>query len=183
MIQNLKRQLAQHQKYRVDLPQFNPSAVLVPLYLKKGEEYLLFTVRNHLVRHHKGEICFPGGRADETDSSLERTALRECEEELGIAPHKIEILGEMDDLITPTFYKISPFVGLLEDIDKIQMNHHEISEVLEIPLKHFLDSKSLEMAYFEYFGESLEFPFYYWNHHRIWGATARILRQLTLMVR
>lgn len=170
--------LSRHKKVKVTLKDFKPSAVLVPLFTKDAEDYLLFTVRNDKVRHHKGEVCFPGGVYDKKDRNLLTTALREVKEELGIKEKDVEILGELDDLITPTFYRITPFVGRIPYPYPLKMSQKEISTTLEIPLNYFMDEKRLHVEHFEYFGESFEIPFYKWKNHSIWGATGRIVRQL-----
>jgi 8-oxo-dGTP pyrophosphatase MutT (NUDIX family) len=182
-VKDLQKILKTRTKHRVELENFRPSAVLVPVFYKSGEEHLLFTVRNEKVRHHKGEVCFPGGAYDPPDKTLEKTALRECEEEIGIPEKTIEVIGEMDDLITPTFYRISPFVGILPYPYSLKINHREIAEVIEIPLSHFKEEKHLRLEYFEYFGENFEIPFYSWKNQTIWGATARIVRQLVELMR
>ncbi|MFO1518516.1 MAG: CoA pyrophosphatase [bacterium] len=179
----LKSLLLSHRKQAVNLKDFRPSAVLLPLFLKENEEHFLFTVRNDQVRHHKGEVCFPGGAYDETDSSLQVTALRECEEEIGIREKDVEILGELDDLITPTFYRITPFVGRIPYPYPLKINHREIAELLEVPVAHFQDEKNLRVEYFDYFGEGFEMPFYKWKQHTIWGATARMVRQFVSLLK
>ncbi len=88
-----------------------PSAVLIPLFKKDNQDTLLFTKRNQIVAHHKGEICFPGGMMDPSDQNLMQTALREAQEEVGINPEAVEILGSLDEIITPSGFHITPFFG------------------------------------------------------------------------
>ena len=89
-----------------------PSAVLVPIYHKQGEYYILFTKRTEDVKNHKGQISFPGGVHQEEDRTLVDTALRESAEEIGLMPNDVEVLGELDDTTTVTSsFIISPFVG------------------------------------------------------------------------
>jgi 8-oxo-dGTP pyrophosphatase MutT (NUDIX family) len=178
----LSQILKAHIKKPITLKDFKASAVLAPLFTKNSEDYLLFTVRNEKVRHHKGEICFPGGVFDPSDHDLLRTALRECEEELGIQKKDIEILGELDDLITPTMYRISPYVGRIPHPYPFEVNPREIAELFEVPLSHFLNEKNLKLKRVEYFGEKVEIPFYEWKHHNIWGATARVVKQLVELI-
>ena len=178
----LRQILCGHAKRKVSLKDFKPSAVLAPLFVREGEDHLLFTVRNERVRHHKGEICFPGGVYDRVDHSLLNTALRECEEELGLKPQDIEILGELDDLITPTYYRITPFVGRIPHPYPLIVNAKEISRTLEVPLSFFLDEKNLKLKDVEYFGEIHQVPLYEWQGNAIWGATGRVVRQLVALV-
>lgn len=175
--------LSAHPKKKVSLKDFKPSAVLAPLFIKEGEETLLFTVRNDRVRHHKGEVCFPGGVYDRSDHNLLNTALRECQEELGLQKQDIEILGELDDLITPTYYRITPFVGKIPHPYPLIVNAKEIAETIEVPLSFFLDETHLKEKTVEYFGESHQVPLYEWKGYPIWGATGRVVRQLVTLVR
>ncbi len=179
----LDRILKNRSKHRVTLKNFRASAVLVPLLEKNGEEHLLFTVRNQKVRHHKGEICFPGGTYDKSDHFLLNTALREAEEEIGLKAEDILILGELDDLITPTLFRINPFVGRIPYPYPFKMNEKEIDGVLEIPLAHFMDETQLKLKKVKFEGEEVEIPFYDWNKHSIWGATGRIVRQLVSVLK
>lgn len=174
----IERILQKRKKSEIRLKDFRPSAVLVPVFKKESEDHLLFTLRNDQVRHHKGEICFPGGTFDEEDKNLLTTALREAEEELGIQKKDIKILGELDEIITPTFFRIAPFVGRIPFPYPLKINQQEISEVLEIPLSHFFDEKRLRTERVEHFGETFEIPYYEWKNHTVWGATGRIVRQL-----
>ncbi len=183
MKDSIQKILKTRKKHSVTLKDFRASAVLVPFFLKEKEPYLLFTVRNFKVRHHKGEVCFPGGTSDKKDPDLKHTALRECEEEIGISSKDIEILGELDDFVTPTFYRITPFVGKIPYPYSLQINFHEIADVLEVPLSCFMDETKLRIEHFDLFGESVEIPFYSWKDHTIWGATARIVRQLVGLVK
>lgn len=174
----LDRILRQRAKHRLSLKNFRPSAVLVPVFEKDGEDYLLFTKRNQEVRHHKGEICFPGGTYDKRDHFLVNTALRETQEEIGLKPEDVLVLGELDDLITPTYFRINPFVARIPYPYPFLINEREIECLLEIPLAHFMDESQLQVKKVSFEGDEVEIPFYHWQTHTIWGATGRIVRQL-----
>lgn len=165
------------------LDPFKPSAVLLPLFQKNNEDHLLFTVRNHRVKHHKGEICFPGGVYDPSDQHLLQTALRETEEEIGIKPADVNILGELQEIITPTFYRIFPFVGKIPYPYFLQINSQEVDEIIEIPLSYFMDEEQVKFETVTFFGKEIERPSYQWNRHLIWGATAFMVKQLTLKIK
>jgi len=175
--------LHHHSKLSLSLQDFKPSAVLVPLFKKNSDYHLLFTLRNQEVRHHKGEISFPGGVCDPEDPHLLATALREAQEEMGILEKDVKILGEMDDLITPTYYRITPFVGKIPHPYPFEPNHKEIDAVLEIPLKHFQNEENMQLKKVTLFGEEYEIPYYKWENHTIWGATGRIVRQLVELIK
>ncbi len=174
----LDKILHNRRKHRVSIRNFTLSAVLVPVFEKNNEDYLLFTMRNQNVRHHKGEICFPGGVYDKKDHFLLNTALRETEEEIGLKPEDVLVLGELDDLMTPTYFRINPFVARIPYPYPFKINEKEIDCLIEVPLRYFMDEKHLELKKVTIEGDEVEIPFYHWKKHTIWGATGRIVRQL-----
>lgn len=165
-----KRRVIEHLPY-------SHAAVLVPLF-KKGENcHLLFTKRSDQVKHHKGEISFPGGVVDEEDLELERTALREAFEEIGLEEKDVQIIGVLDDIVTTTQFIVTPIVGFFSYPYPFKISEVEIAELIEVPLASLLDE--------DFFGEQeilrggrkeVVYAFQY-DRHVIWGATARILRQ------
>jgi 8-oxo-dGTP pyrophosphatase MutT (NUDIX family) len=157
---------------------FKRAAVLIPLFKKNGEYHILFTRRSDKVEHHKGQISFPGGRRDEEDKDFLATALREAEEEMGICPQDVRILGELDDICTVTDFCVSPFVGLIPYPYPFKINPDEIEEAIEVPLAALVDSRKFRREFRELHGQL--WPVYYFQHqhHTIWGATASILKQL-----
>ena len=176
-------QLLEQRKIEI-LPRgdFIPAAVLVPLFLDRGHCHLLFTQRSMEVRDHKGQISFPGGRWEESDVDLRRTALRETEEELGIAPSSVEILGELGQLVTPTGYHITPYVGIIPHPYAYQLNPTEIAGIIEVPLEHLLEPQNLRLERGEFFNSLTEMPYFQFKQHVIWGATGRITRELTELI-
>jgi len=144
------------------------SAVLVPLFCGQGQYHILFTERSDEVLFHKGQVCFPGGTQEPSDSSLLQTALREAKEEIGLEAKDIEILGELDDMLTfVTDYVISPFVGLMAHPRSLRTNGREVKATFSVPLSFLMDE-----ANFKWDSHAYEY-----EGHVIWGATARILRQ------
>ena len=113
MKESLRQALSRRQKqYIVDASRV-PSAVLLPIYYKQGQYYILFTKRTEKVKDHRGQISFPGGANELEDLTLLDTALRECEEEIGLDAGAVEVLGELDEMLTlHTNYLVSPFVGV-----------------------------------------------------------------------
>jgi 8-oxo-dGTP pyrophosphatase MutT (NUDIX family) len=153
------------------------AAVLVPLYVDRGELHVVFTKRREDLRRHPGEISFPGGRRDEQDADLIHTAQREAHEEIGLPPEAVEILGSLPP--TPTIatgYAVYPFVGMLEQGREWTLSAREVAAVLELTLRDLREG----------FGRRLivrrGLPFwtstYQVSDHLIWGATARILGDL-----
>jgi len=176
-IDQIRKMLSSRERKVIDNLSFARAAVLVPLY-KKGEDcHLLFTKRTDKVKYHKGEISFPGGVFDEGDFELEKTALREAFEEVGLKEKDVQIIGVLDDIVTITEFIITPFVGLFPYPYFFKVSEIEIAELIEIPLSFFIkgDCYSKQVV-FRMDREEMVDAFQYKNHI-IWGATARILKQ------
>ena len=178
MEKKIKEILACREKACIDQPGLIRAAVLIPLFKKNGEYYVLLTRRTDKVRHHKGQISFPGGRQDPGEDFL-ATALREAKEEMGIEAKDVRILGELDDMCTvASDFCIAPFVGLIPYPYPFKINRHEIEEIIEVPLSVFLDETKFREEFRSHNGEPVRVYFYQHDEHTIWGATARILKQL-----
>ena len=153
------------------------SAVLLPLFCKEGEYHILLNKRTDLVEHHKGEICFPGGMQDPEDSDHLHTALREAQEELGIAPGDVEVLGELDAAATRTGFLIRPVVGLIPYPYPFVMSSIEVAAILEVPFSTLLDPAALREERSARRGASNPHYSYVHQGHVVYGATATILTQ------
>lgn len=155
------------------------AAVLVPVFEAGGVPHLLLTRRTELVEHHKGQISFPGGRAEQDDANLLATALRETQEEIGLPPESVEILGRLDECETMVSgFAITPYVGLIPPPEVLLPNPIEIDALITVPLPVFLDSASLRVERVTFEGRQREMIFYDYPPHVIWGVTARIIRQM-----
>lgn len=155
------------------------SAVLLPLYARDGEPYLLFIKRSDRVAWHKGEIAFPGGRIEDPDASPLDAALRETEEELGIPRRDVLPLGALEPVATVVSgMLIYPHVGRLPAPLIVRPDGYEVAEVIEAPLRHLLDPSSRHIAERVVSGGTRRLPFYKYGEHEIWGATGRILESL-----
>ena len=161
---------------------FQPAAVLMPLFEKESKWYVLLTLRSADLPTHKNQISFPGGRLDQGEDAL-AAALREAHEEVGIRPEDVEILGRLDEIITITKYRITPFVGIIPYPYPLRVSENEIAEVIELPLETFLDPKICRVDNTWSF-EGKSYPVYYFSfgRHIVWGATARILKQFLEVV-
>ncbi|MCE5263929.1 MAG: CoA pyrophosphatase [Deltaproteobacteria bacterium] len=160
-----------------------PSAVLIPLYEKDGEYRVLLTKRTEELEYHKGQICFPGGSPHDGDSSLEATALREAREEVGIRPEDVEVLGELDSTGTLTSnFLITPFVGIIPYPYPFKVNRHEIDELVEVPLSALAGEGNYWEETRSFEGVTGKASFFRYRDKVIWGATARILKQLVDLV-
>jgi 8-oxo-dGTP pyrophosphatase MutT (NUDIX family) len=153
------------------------AAVLVPLYVENGELHGVFTRRRDDLRRHPGEISFPGGRYDEGERDLIATALREAEEEIGLAPDAVEIVGALQP--TPTIatgYAVYPFVGIIEPGRTWTLSAREVAEVIELSLSDLLAGYARRRLLRR--GVPIRTDTYIVGEHLIWGATARILSDL-----
>jgi 8-oxo-dGTP pyrophosphatase MutT (NUDIX family) len=161
----------------LDVRGHTDAGVLVALYLDGGELHAVFTKRRDDLRRHPGEISFPGGRRDHHDADLCATALREAEEEIGLPPADVEVLGALQP--TPTIatgYAVYPFVGLIAAGHEWKLSASEVAEVIELPLS------ALEGGYARRRlvrrGLPIRTDTYLVGDNLIWGATARILADL-----
>jgi len=172
----LKQLLNQRKKQHITDPSRVLSAVLVPVFEKEGKFHLLFIKRTETVKAHKGQISFPGGTFEERDETLLNTALRECDEEIGLYAGDAEILGGLDDEATVTSdYIISPYVAMIPWPYKFRMSREEVAEIIEIPISALLEEDCLETNTELTGGKTIVSYTYKYQGRIIWGATARIL--------
>ncbi len=168
MEQCIERVLRHRKKERITGENLKASAVLIPLFYSQGQYHILFTERSDDVVFHKGQVCFPGGTQEPSDSSLLQTALRESEEEIGLEAKDVDVLGELDDMLTfVTDYVISPFVAFIPHPHSLKTNGREVKGAFSVPLSFLMDEANFKQDSYAYEYEG----------HIIWGATARILRQ------
>ncbi len=159
-----------------------PAGVLVPL--RAGEEgvRVVLARRTERVPHHKGQVCFPGGGREPGDRDLLATALRESREEIGIRPENVELLGALEPVPTLTGFFIQPFLAGIPADSRFSTDGFEIEEVFEVPLAVFADFSSYRVADASFRGMPHSVYFLEYGRHTIWGATARILRDLSRIV-
>ena len=167
MNQQIEKILRHHKKRKITGENLKASAVLIPLFYNQGQYYILFTERSDEVNFHKGQVCFPGGTQEPSDSSLLQTALREIEEEISLKAKDVEVLGELDDSVTLTSnYVISPFVAFIPHPYPFKAEGREIREIFSVPLSFLMDEANFKQDSYAYEYEG----------HIIWGATAGILK-------
>lgn len=151
------------------------AAVLIPIFERDGEPHFLLTRRTEEVETHKGQISFPGGMRQD-DEQLEQTALRETFEEIGIQSARIEILGRFHDYISITEYRVSPFVGFIEEPFTVMPQPSEVAEILSVPFHVFYDPSRLRVEQLYRTGRMVDVYFYSYETYTIWGLTARIIK-------
>ena len=157
------------------------AAVLIPLVMH-DELHVLLTQRTTTLSTHSGQIAFPGGRLDDTDASPSAGALREAQEEIGLAPERVEVLGSLPEYITGSAFTVTPVVGLVRPGFELVPNPHEVDAVFEVPLSFLMNPLNHRRHVVELEGvrrQWFSMP-YHDNGHEwfIWGATAGMLRNL-----
>ena len=178
MIEKIRTALAKRQILRINDSKMKVSAVLVPIFLKAGQYHLIFIQRTERVKEHKGQISFPGGAYKKADRLLLNTALREAEEEIGLAPGDVDVLGELDDVLTASSnYVISPFVGLIPYPYKFKPDKWETEELIEVPVTSLLVKNCFSESTVKLNGLEIDTGFYKCGDKIIWGATSKILKQ------
>ena len=176
-VDRIRAVLSSRKRRVIEHPPFSHAAVLVPLFRKGEGCHLLFTKRSDQVKHHKGEISFPGGVVDEEDLELINTALREAHEEIGLEKSDVQIVGILDDIVTVTQFIVTPIVGLFPYPYPFKVSEVEIAELIEVPLSSLLDQASFSEREIIRGGQKEVVYAYQYGKHVIWGATARILKQ------
>jgi len=176
-VDQIRTILSSRERRIIEHPPFSHAAVLLPLFKKGDDCHLLFTRRSDQVKHHKGEISFPGGAVDEEDLELINTALREAHEEIGLEKSDVQIIGILDDIVTITQFIVTPIVGLFPYPYPFKVSEVEIAELIEVPLSSLLDEKCLSTEEIIRSGQKEVVFAYQYGKHIIWGATARILKQ------
>lgn len=170
-----------------------PAAVLIPL-LKKGNPkqknqiwHVLLTRRSDSLIEHRGQVAFPGGRSDKDDPSPEATALREAQEEIGVKPEDVRILGRLESLLTISNYSVTPVVGVIPWPYNFKIDPHEVSKVFSIPLDWLADSNNHEVRQreipspYSQILKSNKHPVIYFNSFSgeiLWGVSAEITLRL-----
>ena len=167
--------LANSEPARVQVDDARDAAVLIPI-VAVPEPTLIFTVRTETLSSHKGQISFPGGSIDPADATPKAAALREAQEEIGLDPEAVEILGELDSF--PTYvsgFVVHPVVGWLPEAPDLRPNPSEVAEVLHVPLAELNEEIRAEPG-FSHREQTYPTEAWVWNDNVIWGVTARIVR-------
>ncbi|WP_136588468.1 NUDIX hydrolase [Salinigranum halophilum] len=154
------------------------AAVVAPVVARDGEDHLLFTKRADHLGEHAGQMSFPGGGREPSDESLEATALREANEEIGLRPEETELYGRLDDIETVTDYSVRPFVGRIPDREYTP-DEREVAEITVLPVAALADDANYESELRDHphYGE-IRIHFFHVDGYTVWGATGRMLVQL-----
>lgn len=156
-----------------------PAAVLIPL-IDYGENLtVLFTERAKHLKHHAGQVSFPGGKQEDEDHDLMHTALRETEEEIGITANLIEVIGELPKFRTISQFEVLPYIGFVDPTYRLTLDHNEVESVFEVPLSYLMDQKNHFIHWAKRSNRQQPIYFITWQDKTIWGATASFLRTLS----
>lgn len=172
-------------KYCPPIPGFSgtekqPAAVLIPLLLDKEIWKILFIKRTHHMKdRHSGQIAFPGGRANRDDISLQITALREAEEEIGINPDDVNILGKSCPITTVTNYEVTPYVGVLPWPYSLNLSRIEVEKIILIPVNWLINPQHHQVKSWKPDPENgIGIPVIFFEEYQgeiLWGVTAQIV--------
>jgi len=162
----------------VDDGLLTPAAVLVAI-VDRPEPGVILTVRTDTVRRHAGQVAFPGGRIDPDDDGAIAAALREAEEEIGLKPSDVEVVGTADRYRTVTGFDITPVLGVVPPELPLILQPDEVAAVFEVPLHHLLERRNQILKTIEWQGRERSFYEIEWAGQRIWGATAAMIVNLS----
>jgi 8-oxo-dGTP pyrophosphatase MutT (NUDIX family) len=159
-----------------------PASVLIPLVAHADALTVLFTQRTAHLKNHSGQVSFPGGRAEPGDASAEFTALRETEEEIGLAMQRVEVLARLPDYRTRTGFRVTPVIGLVAPPLELMPDPREVAEVFEVPLAFLMEQRNRQRRTREFQGQQVGYYVFEYGSRVIWGATAGILVNLNRML-
>ncbi len=155
------------------------AAVLVPIFERDGELYILFIKRSNTVATHQGQVAFPGGRSEPEDPDILTTALREAYEEVGLAPESVEVLGRLTSAATMTSnYMVTPFVGVIGVPTDLRADEHEVAEIFSVPVAALKDPAFRGRYEWNRGGSVQSYPAILYGEQPIWGLTLRITEEL-----
>lgn len=178
-----ERDLAQQQMLKrgfvgLDAAALKPAAVLIPLVLRPEGTTILLTERTSHLADHAGQISFPGGRLEPDDADAIAAALRETEEEIGLARAHVEVLGHFEDYGTVTGYRVTPVIGFVRPPFDLTPDPHEVAEIFELPLEFILQPTNVQRLRETRGGVMRDVYEISYGKWRVWGFTARILVRL-----
>lgn len=162
--------------------QLKSAAVLIPIVHNEHQLDVLLTKRASHLTHHPGQISFPGGKVESYDDDIIATALRETEEEIGLLSNAIDVIGQLKPYQTISGYEITPIVAIVQSNKQYNIDKNEVAEVFQVPLSHFLQRQYHIQVPFYHQGRHHKVHFMPYQHYNIWGATAAMLHDLSVLI-
>lgn len=174
-----------NQQAKREINSYRQAAVLIPVtrHSVGNRSEIVLTVRSAHLKSHAGQISLPGGTKEEQDPDFETTALRESEEEIGLPPEKVQVLGKLGDMALPSGFRITPFVGLIDSGLPLVAAPDEVAEVFSAPLDLILDPDAYDRVTMVFNGDTRAILELNFEQYRIWGATAAILFHLAKQIK
>jgi 8-oxo-dGTP pyrophosphatase MutT (NUDIX family) len=154
------------------------AGVLVPIIERDDSLHVLLTQRSAELKHHAGQVSFPGGQMEDHDGNVEAAALRETEEEVGIDAEHISVVGYLNTIPTVTGYAVTPIVGLVAAAAELDIDKSEVEYTFEVPLPFLLDASNDVRGELTSYDRKLPAVEFHWENERIWGATAFMILSL-----
>jgi len=169
-------------KQQLQFNNYTPAGVIIPLIEHETNYEVLFTERTHNLKNHPGQISFPGGKAEENDKNLLMTALRETEEEVGLALNLFNIIGSLEPLPSIAGFLVTPFIGILAPPCILKIDTQEVAATFTVPLNYLIDPANRRLQIISRNDQDYEVYVIEYENHRIWGLTARILVNLSQLI-
>lgn len=151
------------------------AGILVPVTDNESRPELIFTLRSANLTTHRGQVSFPGGRRDPEDASLRDTALRETHEEIGLPPHKVEVIAPLSQVMSRYGILVTPYVGVVPEDHPLSANPAEIESIFRVPIDFFLEDRRERTDALTFLNNTYYVPCYRWQHYEIWGLSAVVL--------
>lgn len=173
--ETLRNNLKNREKRSINFPGYRKAAVMMLFFEKNNRPHVLLQLRTDRVSTHKGQVSMPGGSFDSTDRDLLHTALRETNEETGIDPSLIEVIGEFDEYISIMGFQVNVFTGALNSEVEYKACDDETEQILEVPFSLFYNEEYYKCEKLTHEGREFDVYYYDFNGITVWGMTARIL--------
>lgn len=151
------------------------AGILVPVTNNHQQPELIFTLRSANLKTHRGQVSFPGGRRDLTDTSLEATALRESHEEIGLPPEHVHVIAPLSQVMSRYGILVTPYVGVVPEDYPLVANPAEIESIFQVPIDFFLEDQRERTDALSFLNHTFYVPCYRWERYQIWGLSAVVL--------